>query len=62
MKHLIRKKNDKRLKNKSYYYKLFSQGQTPHQLLNYSFPQRLPKIVDDLSMSFMKSHLKFNSF
>ena len=59
----IRKiKKDKSRKNKSYYYKLVSQGQTPHQLLNYSFPQRLPKIVDDLSMSFMKNHLKYNSF
>ena len=55
-------KNDKSKRNRTYYYKLFTEGQTPHQLINNPFPQRLPKIVDDFSNSFIKSHLKYNSF
>ena len=52
----------KNKKDKSFYNKLFDNGQTPHQLLNYPFPQRLPKIVNDLSISFPKNKLKYNSF
>ena len=55
-------KYDKNRKNKSYYYKLVEQGQTPHQLLNYPFPERLLKIVDDFSYSLLKNRLKYNSF
>ena len=55
-------KNYKNKKNKFFYIKSVEQGQTPRQLLNYPFPERLPKIVDDFSYSLMKNHLKYNSF
>ena len=60
----IRKiKNDnKSKKNKSFYYKLVDQGQTPHQLLNNPFPQRKPKPEKDFSFSLMNNYLKYNSF
>ena len=51
-------KNYKNKKSKFFYIKSVEQGQTPHQLLNYPFPERLLKIVDDLSYSLMKNHLK----
>ena len=55
-------KNYKNKKSKFFYIKSVEQGQTPHQLLNYPFPERLLKIVDDFSYSLMKNHLKYNSF
>jgi len=60
----IRKiKNDnKSKKNKTFYYKLVDQGQTPHQLLNSPFPQRKPKEEKDFSFSLMNNCLKYNSF